>query len=180
MATAFKEWAVVCEALGQGVQSIIFRKRGIAEGRFQFKFREFFLFPTQYHQYQEKITGAECITVIPTKTRDTIDLQYVARIEWAVVLSDWVVIQRLRPYHIWHDSVVKERFQFGGTEQSINLAFVRVYKLRPVWRLQHSPEFGGCRSWIQLPEPSRDLTFTPVIGDSKNRTRSIEIHEIIS
>ena len=42
----FKEWAVVCEALGSGRQSIILRKGGIAEGRegFSFKHREFFLF----------------------------------------------------------------------------------------------------------------------------------------
>ena len=29
----FKEWAIVCEALGRGEQSIILRKGGIAEGR---------------------------------------------------------------------------------------------------------------------------------------------------
>jgi hypothetical protein len=41
---AFKEWAVVCEALGSGRQSVILRKGGIAEGRegFAFLHREFF------------------------------------------------------------------------------------------------------------------------------------------
>ncbi|MFL6569175.1 MAG: DUF1802 family protein, partial [Chthoniobacterales bacterium] len=29
----FKEWALVCEALGRGEQRIIIRKGGIAEGR---------------------------------------------------------------------------------------------------------------------------------------------------
>src|SRR2546430_16918150 len=29
----FKEWTLVCEALGRGVQGIIIRKGGIAEGR---------------------------------------------------------------------------------------------------------------------------------------------------
>jgi hypothetical protein len=29
----FKEWALVCEALGRGEQTIILRKGGIAEGR---------------------------------------------------------------------------------------------------------------------------------------------------
>ena len=29
----FKEWAIVCEALGRGRQSVILRKGGIAEGR---------------------------------------------------------------------------------------------------------------------------------------------------
>ena len=31
--TAFKEWAVIVEALGQGEQIVILRKGGIAEGR---------------------------------------------------------------------------------------------------------------------------------------------------
>ena len=35
----FKEWAIVCEALGRGEQSIILRKGGIAEGRDGFSFR---------------------------------------------------------------------------------------------------------------------------------------------
>jgi hypothetical protein len=29
----FKDWAIVCEALGRGRQSIILRKGGIGEGR---------------------------------------------------------------------------------------------------------------------------------------------------
>jgi len=42
----FKEWALVCEALGRGEQTIILRKGGIAEGRggFAFQHSEFFLF----------------------------------------------------------------------------------------------------------------------------------------
>jgi hypothetical protein len=44
----FKEWSLVCNALGQGTQSVILRKGGIAEGRegFSFRRREFFLFPS--------------------------------------------------------------------------------------------------------------------------------------
>lgn len=40
----FKEWAVVCEALGRGQQCIVVRKGGIAEGRegFAFGIRNFF------------------------------------------------------------------------------------------------------------------------------------------
>jgi hypothetical protein len=52
----FKEWALVCEALGTGRQSIILRKGGIAEGRdgFSFQHREFFLFPTFFHEQLER------------------------------------------------------------------------------------------------------------------------------
>ena len=48
----FKEWAIVCQALGEGRQSVMLRKGGIAEGRdgFAFRHREFFLFPTFFHE----------------------------------------------------------------------------------------------------------------------------------
>jgi hypothetical protein len=56
MSIGFKEWALVCEALGNGTQSIILRKGGIAEGRdgFRFKHDEFLLFPTLYHEQLAK------------------------------------------------------------------------------------------------------------------------------
>ena len=49
---AFKEWAVVVEALGAGEQILILRKGGIHEQRGQFTVAhgEFWLFPTQYHE----------------------------------------------------------------------------------------------------------------------------------
>ncbi len=55
----FKEWALVCEALGRGEQTVILRKGGIAEGRegFSFKHREFFLFPTFFHEQVGKVRG---------------------------------------------------------------------------------------------------------------------------
>ena len=48
MRTAFKEWAVIVDALGRGQQILILRKGGISEGPggFQVEQPEFLLFPT--------------------------------------------------------------------------------------------------------------------------------------
>ena len=48
MTAAFKEWAIICDTLASGGQSIILRKGGIHESRdgFSFNHPEFFLFPT--------------------------------------------------------------------------------------------------------------------------------------
>jgi hypothetical protein len=35
---------------------------------------------------------------------------------------------------------------------SIHVALVRVRKLAEPWKLSYQASFGGCRSWIQLPE----------------------------
>ena len=57
MSIGFKEWTLVCDALGSGAQSIIIRKGGIAEGRagFRFEHPEFFLFPTLFHEQVTKL-----------------------------------------------------------------------------------------------------------------------------
>src|SRR6185369_15853153 len=57
MRTAFKEWAIVVDALGRGDQILILRKGGISEGRngFRVDHPEFLLFPTLFHQQREKV-----------------------------------------------------------------------------------------------------------------------------
>jgi len=54
---AFKEWAVVVDALGRGEQVLILRKGGIREqrGEFHADHHEFWLFPTQYHEAERSV-----------------------------------------------------------------------------------------------------------------------------
>ena len=57
MRTAFKEWAVIVDALGHGGQILILRKGGISEGRggFAVEHPRFLLFPTLFHQQRESV-----------------------------------------------------------------------------------------------------------------------------
>src|SRR5579884_3277142 len=57
MRAAFKEWAVVVDALGRGEQILILRKGGISEGRggFKLEYPRFLLFPTLFHQQRESV-----------------------------------------------------------------------------------------------------------------------------
>src|ERR1043166_5425358 len=57
MRIAFKEWAIVADALATGRQIIILRKGGISEGPGGFKIEhpEFLLFPTLFHQQRESV-----------------------------------------------------------------------------------------------------------------------------
>src|SRR5580658_5203976 len=59
MKHAFKEWAIVVDALLRGEQIIIFRKGGLIEGAggFQIEHPEFLLFPTLFHQQRESVLG---------------------------------------------------------------------------------------------------------------------------
>src|SRR5438132_14405369 len=105
MNVGFKEWAIVCEALGRGEQSIILRKGGIAEGRdgFRFKHDEFFLFPTLFHEQVEKTTLPPG-TAMPAHNAGEIEIKYFARVEWTKLITDFAVALKLAPFHIWKES----------------------------------------------------------------------------
>ena len=157
----FKEWALVCEALGEGRQSIILRKGGIAEGRdgFAFQHREFFLFPTFFHEQLERVRfpGAG----LPEPAPNEIEIRYFVKVEATRILTDWEEVRALEPRHILEESVVRERFEYDDAP-GVNVAFVRTFRLEPVWRFPDAKAYGGCRSWVQLPEPPEGLRLCPV------------------
>lgn len=151
---AFKEWALVCEALGSGDQSLLLRKGGIAEGRkgFGFEHQEFFLFPTWFHGQLEKIRSPFTPAII-AEAPETLTIEYTATVEWSGFVNDRQKIAQLEHLHVLHDSVIDERFDYNAekTDRGIYLAFVRVYRINPLIQIPMEKKFGGCRSWVQLP-----------------------------
>ncbi|MCA1660155.1 MAG: DUF1802 family protein, partial [Verrucomicrobiaceae bacterium] len=129
----FKEWALVCEALGRGEQTLILRKGGLAEGRdgFAFKHREFFLFPTFFHEQVEKVRGVS--HELPQARSGEIELRYLARLESTRVVTSWDEAIALEPLHVLKREVVRERFEYADAP-GIHVAFVRVFRLEPTWR----------------------------------------------
>jgi len=170
MSVAFKEWAVVCEAIGSGRQSIMLRKGGIAEGRdgFAFKHQEFFLFPTWFHEQLEKTTLLVG-TTLPPQLEGEIEIRHAVTLEWSRLVTDASRLPALRPFHILHDSVIEERFRYDET-QGIHVAFVRGFRLESPRRLPIQTNFGGCRSWLDLPE-LKDIRLMPVITDEEHAAR---------
>jgi hypothetical protein len=154
---AFKEWQVVCDALATGRQSILLRKGGIHEGRqgFSFAHESFFLFPTRFHAQENQVREGE-VTVMPEwQPGDALSITHHAEALWAVTLTDWEKAAMLEPFHIYSEDTVRERFDWEGkgmASGSIHAALVRVRELARPWELPYQPAFGGCRSWITLPE----------------------------
>src|ERR1043166_5648139 len=147
MSIAFKEWAIVCAALGRGEQSIILRKGGIAEGRagFRFKHDEFYLFPTLFHEQIEKTTLPSS-TPIPAVDPGLIQIELFARVEWTASITDLDVARKLAPFHVWRDEVIEERFHYDD-KQELYLAFTRIYRLPHPWIFPDAPKYRGFRSW---------------------------------
>ena len=61
----------------------------------------------------------------------------------------------------------------------VSVAFVRVDKMSRPFVFPDSPKFGGCRSWIELPEPPAGVTFSPVLDDASHREREAAIRSVL-
>jgi hypothetical protein len=173
----FKEWALVCEALGRGEQTILLRKGGIAEGREGFGFRhaEFFLFPTFFHEQVVKVRtpGAE----ISAGGNGEVHIRYFAKLEAQKKITSWSVAAALAPFHILQESVVRERFDYKGA--GLHVALVRVFRLEPGWTLADKPAYGGCRSWVELPERPATMRFEPVLNAKEHEKIAEEFRAIL-
>jgi hypothetical protein len=174
MSVAFKEWAVVCEAIGSGRQSVMLRKGGIAEGRdgFAFKHCEFFLFPTWFHEQLEKTT-LPTGTALPPQLEGEIEIRYAVTLEWSRLVTDASRLPALRPFHILDESVVEERFRYDEAP-GIHVGFVRGFRLASPWRLAMQKSFGGCRSWLDLPG-LEGIELVPVISDEEHADRRVAL-----
>lgn len=169
----FKEWAYVCEALGQGVQTIILRKGGIHEGRggFHFQHGAFWLFPTGFHNQGEQLCwtppNASEITVPRDEERENVNIRHFAILHGVWRLTDWDKVAALAPFHVWKEEVVRERFAWNE-ESCLHIALVRVSVLPNAWTFPYERAYGGCRSWVKLPEGGAGLenSTTPAMDDA--------------
>jgi hypothetical protein len=170
MRIAFKEWAVIVDALGRGDQIIILRKGGIREGRDGFKpvHRRFVLFPTLYHQQRESVISeaqARFDLIAPGfPSQGNVRIEFFAEVvEWQR-LDSLAAAERLRGQHIWRDAVIADRFDWGKDRAIFALA-VRVFRLPETAELPMRESYGGCKSWIELEREVAAKDARPVLSD---------------
>ena len=186
MASGFKEWQVVCDALASGKQTIILRKGGIHEGRSGFSFAEesFFLFPTRFHNQDQFVREGSVSKLPEWQAGETVGITHHCEALWAKTLTDWDQVAALEPYHIWTEETIRQRFDWEGkgmASGSIHVALLRVSKLAQPWEFPYVAKYGGCRSWVTLPEPptgTRDGAET-VLGDDTFSTVYAKMAELL-
>lgn len=171
MKTAFKEWAVICQALAEGRQALILRKGGIVEagGEFRPDQPEFLLFPTFSHQSPDSVVP-DARSLLETAMADEPEAGEVVFRHYAVVadalrVKDLAAVLRLRGQHIWSDEVIEERFH--RWRDSIYALIVRVYRLPRGVVLPLEEDYTGCKSWVEL---ARDVPVdgsSPVLSDDE-------------
>jgi hypothetical protein len=166
---AFKEWAVIIDALGRGEQIIILRKGGLREARggFRVEHAEFWLFPTYFHQQRASVlprAQRRFDEIASGFSKANVRLQFYARMEEWRRLDSLAAAQRLRGQHIWREDVIAERFDWGREKQIFALA-LRVFRLREPVELPMRPAYAGCKSWVELKhDPSTEFA-APVLDE---------------
>jgi hypothetical protein len=174
---AFKEWALVCASMLRGETSLIFRKGGIAEGRegFRFQYERFFLFPTFFHEQADRLR-MDVPLVEPEP--GLVSFSAYVHVEFTRWIEDLGLLQPLSDLHILKPEVLRQRFAYDDPK-GLHLAMIRVFSVIPVWSLAFQKSFGGCRSWVELPEAPAELRFTPVIDNGEQATRVQRVREAV-
>jgi len=179
---AFKEWAIVVDALGRGEQILILRKGGIREhrGEFSLEHRQFWLFPTQFHEAAQSIIPSKrpvLQEITANAKSDSAAVQYFAVVDPVIQITDRALLSRLQGRHIWAEHVLQQRFDFGR-EPGLHALITRIYRLAEPVAVPIKESYGGCKSWLQL---DRAITgdATPVLDDVEFDHQRDELCELL-
>ncbi len=180
---AFKEWAVVCAALASGRQTLILRKGGIHEGRegFRIEHREFWLFPTGFHQQRDEIIPEAWPLLDELQSRGEPHihpLDLYAVVEDVQQVLDRSALARLTGWHVWSESTVEQRFNYRTP--GLFALTVRIYRRPTPIAIADSPHFAGCKSWVDLPSALSTSGLNPVLDDATFDRQRCEIRQLLA
>jgi hypothetical protein len=170
MTAALKEWSAVVHALLDGRQRVLLRKGGIGEKRFEVAAREFLLFPTVAHSHAERVRP-EHRDLLDTAAADSGDQHLLVRAAAKVVAA--LPVNRpenmgaIEDLHIWTaESVRADRLDFRPKHRLAVLVVSVIPLIEPV-RLTRTPEYAGCKSWVELQDlPVRPALAAPVYDEA--------------
>jgi hypothetical protein len=177
---AFKEWTLICETLGRGAQSLIIRKGGIAEGRdgFRFKHPDFLLFPTLFHEQVAKLRLPASAALPAAREDGQHVISLAAHVEWTRDVTDWEKVRALEPFHLWTEAEIDKRFRQDDAP-GVSVAYVRISRLSEPLVFPDAPKYGGCRSWIDVPNLAAATRLDPVLDETSHLDRSRQLLALI-
>lgn len=201
MPIAFKEWAVTVRALAEGDQLLTLRKGGIREQgkHFALEHPRFFLYPTFDHQRPDLVRASHRPELrralgegswpggVPPATADPdggvpqperVRIRAWAEVAEAFLTTDPGVVAALAPFHVWTSDYAVKRLRWKP-RHPLHVITLRVHRLpRPV-TVQVKPEYGGCRSWLEL-DRQLEWAGTPVLSDDEFGRAAAAIRRILA
>lgn len=180
---ALKEWAITVNALEAGKTIMLLRKGGIHErnGRFQVVHDEILLYPTYEHQQPFLLKPEYANLVYPVTSGwhpETIRIGSWAKITDIFPVCDESIVNALLPFHIWNEHFISDRLKWKA-RQPLYILLLRTYNLPQVREIPYLPEYGGCKSWIDLDETINIQDAKPALSDSTYYQLVAEIRNIV-
>ncbi len=180
---ALKEWAITVNALEAGKTIMLLRKGGIHErnGRFQVVHDEILLYPTYEHQQPFLLKPEYANLVYPVTPGwhpETIRIGSWAKITDIFPVCDESIVNALLPFHIWNEHFISDRLKWKA-RQPLYILLLRTYNLPQVREIPYLPEYGGCKSWIDLDETINIQDAKPALSDSTYYQLVAEIRNIV-
>lgn len=181
---AFKEWAVVCNALRSCRQTVLVRKGGIREeeGAFAVNDPEFFLLPTYDHQNAVLLQPRYVPDLDATLARGfdprVITIDTYATVDTVRVCDDEAKVNVLADEFIWNAEYVRLRFDYNPYDP-LYVLILRAYRLPEPVTLPMRPDYVGCKSWVTLERPLSTAGATPAIPDAEFAARRARVLETL-
>jgi hypothetical protein len=142
--------------MGRGEQVVLIRKGGIADPAFGLESREFYFYPTFFHQGE-------------TEARPSVTITHWAEAVRTWRIADLDLLGRLEPLVAVPRQTLEARYRFRP-DQALHIIGVRVWKLGAPVEVKFVDEYAGCRSWISVDEEIDTAGSTPVLsGDELQR-----------
>jgi hypothetical protein len=154
---AFKEWAVVCEAIARGQQTLLLRKGGISEanGEFTPDHAQFWLYPTYFHEHQQRGIREEFMPLL-AEVESQRPAPGIVRLQHRIQVTNVAYIQNLndllelREHHILSEDIIHQRYHYR-TPGLYVLRFQVFTEKNPIMvpELEH---YAGCKTWVEIHE----------------------------
>ena len=155
LAVAFKEWAVVCDRILTGEQTMILRKGGIHEvgGVLRLEYDWFWLFPTYFHQPQRDGLKPAALPrldalIAGAPAAGSIRLDGFVRVIETRFISDLDEALSLDGRHCWSEATVRQRFHYRTP--GLFVLDVEAYRLPSAVEIVSRTEYDGCKTWVPL------------------------------
>jgi hypothetical protein len=176
--SALKEWAAIESALATGRLTLLVRKGGIYEkrGGFEVEHRDFWIFPTGWHQNESELTPAflEHLDDTPRFQPDEIALRVHCEVVDALRMERLDAVRRLGDLQPFTDHTLRSRFQYRDRPY-LHVLIVRARVLSRPHVIANTPAYEGCVSWVELEGEVSAEDAVPVLSDEQFAEARAEI-----
>ncbi|MET0396718.1 MAG: DUF1802 family protein [Longimicrobiaceae bacterium] len=178
--SALKEWGAVERALAEGRTTLLVRKGGIHERRegFQVEHREFWIFPTLYHQNTHELRpefrpALEAAAAAPHDV-NRVRIGHYAVVEEALRVKSLDALRRLDGLHPLTPETVESRFAYRG-KPYLHVLLVRFFRLPEPHVIPVTLDYEGCVSWVELDDALPTAGAQPVLLDGEFAARRADV-----